>query len=580
MNNYAPPVMGDLPAVPVPAPAPVIGREQIDKAADLLTEWSRELEPFRNRIKDEEARYRRERNAATDAATAKRNAAQGVVGGADPSNADGGQLFGAVEGRIADVVEQEPSMVVIPREPSDEQTAETLSMVAPVILNRANFSAAWAEVAEDKTKHGTAFWGVFWDPSKDSGLGEISVQRLPLENVIFEPGKKHIQDSSSLFVVAAWSREALRRAFPEVGTADESPIDVTPFVPDSALHKEDKVLVVDWYYKVYQQGGRTVLHYCKFAAGTVLFASENDPQYADGWYKHGEYPVHADAMFRYSDSPTGFGLIEAGRREQDYIDRLDKSVLQAADEAARTRYFAKKSLGIDLSAYNNLDNRIVEVEGDIDEEKLRRIDAAKIDPAVVAVRERKTEELKETTFSLDVTRGASTGGVTAASAIAALQQAGGKGARRSINGSYTVIKGVFRQIVELIRQFYTTDHLFRVVLPNGMTEWVTLGGGALDTQMVQSAACVYQRRPDFDIEVKASPEGMYSKLAQNELAKELFGAGVFRPDMAQQALLMLEMMDFPGVETVRKKISEQAKQYATALQQMASAQTATEGGGE
>ena len=64
------------------------------------------------------------------------------------------------------------------------------------------------------------------------------------------------------------------------------------------------------------------------------------------------------------------------------------------------------------------------------------------------------------------------------------------------------------------------------------------------------------RLPVFDIRVTSQKASPFSKAAQNELAKELYSLGFFRPDMGEQALAALEMMDFEGKEMVKKSVSE------------------------
>jgi hypothetical protein len=62
------------------------------------------------------------------------------------------------------------------------------------------------------------------------------------------------------------------------------------------------------------------------------------------------------------------------------------------------------------------------------------------------------------------------------------------------------------------------------------------------------------RVPLFDIEVTAQKQSPYSKMAQNELALQFFGAGFFNPQIADQALACLDMMDFNGKEEDIDKI--------------------------
>ena len=61
--------------------------------------------------------------------------------------------------------------------------------------------------------------------------------------------------------------------------------------------------------------------------------------------------------------------------------------------------------------------------------------------------------------------------------------------------------------------------------------------------------------PIFDIKVKPQRANPFSRMAHNELAKELYAGGMFNPEMADQALIALDMMDFEGKEAVIEKLN-------------------------
>lgn len=50
-------------------------------------------------------------------------------------------------------------------------------------------------------------------------------------------------------------------------------------------------------------------------------------------------------------------------------------------------------------------------------------------------------------------------------------------------------------------------------------------------------------------------------MSQNELAKELYGLGLFNPQLADQSLAVLDMMDFDGKDKVVEKISQNQTLY-------------------
>ena len=69
------------------------------------------------------------------------------------------------------------------------------------------------------------------------------------------------------------------------------------------------------------------------------------------------------------------------------------------------------------------------------------------------------------------------------------------------------------------------------------------------------------RLPLFDIEVTAQKQSPYSKMSQNELALQFFGAGFFNPQIADQALACLDMMDFDRKHFVMQKIAQNGGMY-------------------
>ncbi|HWQ51085.1 MAG TPA: hypothetical protein VN369_04705, partial [Terriglobales bacterium] len=64
------------------------------------------------------------------------------------------------------------------------------------------------------------------------------------------------------------------------------------------------------------------------------------------------------------------------------------------------------------------------------------------------------------------------------------------------------------------------------------------------------------RRPVFDVKVRAEKRNPFSQLSMNETAKELYRLGAFNPEKARESLLMLEMMEFEGIEAVKRKVAQ------------------------
>ena len=472
-------------------------------------------------------------------------------------------LFSSVSHKHADLCDAMPTCSVLPREPGDEVAAEMLTKILPVIADRCELDRIYAANAWSKLKHGVAAYGVFWNPALENGLGDVDVRRVDVLNLFWAPHVESIQESPHLFLVALEDTDVLLSRYPALASRREAADgDATDALWESggsylfgSADTAGKSAVVDWYYKSTRPDGRTVVHYAKFTGETLLYASENDPALAErGWYDHGQYPFVLDVMYPEEGSAVGYGLIAVGRQPQAYVDELDGHLLEYANWASRVRYWAKRSLGVNEKDFLDPNKRIVEVEGDIDEEKLRQITTAPMDGALAELRRMKVDELKETTGSRDVSTGGSVGGVTAAAAITALQEAGHKTSRDCIEGSYRAYVQIICQIMELIRQFYDTARTFRIAGD---------GAGKPYAYVRYEAATVAERevgkdgsgeplyyRPVFDIEVRAEQQSPHSRAEHNELMLRLFEAGMLDEGRETAALRALSAMQFDGVESL------------------------------
>lgn len=474
-------------------------------------------------------------------------------------------LFSSICNKHADLCDAMPVCSVLPREPGDEAEASMLSDILPVITQRCEFGETYSDNAWSKLKHGMAAYGVFWNPALENGLGDIDIKRVDVLNLFWEPDARDVQESPNLFLVGLSDTEALLTRYPHLkekrAAMREDGSLFTPDMGGSYLDGNEglaeKTAVVDWYYKRVNAAGKTVLHYAKFTGDVLLYASENDPAYAErGWYDHGLYPVVLDILYPEEGTPAGYGLIAVGRNPQGYIDELDGHILEYANAASRVRYWAKRSLGINEREFLDPDRRIIEVEGDIDEEKLRQITLSPMDGMLTEVRKMKIDELKETTGNRDVSQGSTSGGVTAAQAIEALQEAGAKGSRDMIAGSHRAYTQIMRQVIELIRQFYDGVRWFRIVGENGGRRFVCYSNTGLQDEITGEGAdgLALYRHPAFDIEVRAERENPLDRAGRNQLLLELYRAGLFHPNNRDAAERALAGMDFEGIDSLRAGI--------------------------
>ena len=123
-------------------------------------------------------------------------------------------------------------------------------------------------------------------------------------------------------------------------------------------------------------------------------------------------------------------------------------------------------------------------------------------------------------------------------------------------------------VIELIRQFYDVPRTFRIIGEGGEQEFVEFDNSQMNAQQMSIIGEEFMtKEPVFDINVKAQKANPYSRLAQNELALQFYNLGFFNPELTDQALACIEMMDFDGKDKVVQRISKNGT-MAQQLQQM------------
>ena len=545
-----------------------IGDEWAKKGADLLLNYKNQLASEHERLIENERWYQLQNWREMDK--------DGARTGTERQSTSAWTL-NAIANKHADAMDNYPQPNVLPREKSDENAAKALSAIIPCILERRDYEETYSNMWWYKLKSGTGCIKVFWNQDLENGLGDIDITKVDLLSLYYEATVNDIQDSANIFEVYLVDKEALKEEYPFI----ENPDTTKEFYGErrydqingiSTDFTDEKVEVVDWYYKK-KVGSRTVVHYIKFTHGAILYASENDQRYADtGYYESGMYPYDFDRMYIKEHSPLGFGVIDVCRSPQEYIDRMNDVFLKNALVNSRPRYFVNEGMGINLDDFTDLSKDIVKYNGNI--EDIKPIEASVLPPIYVTMLNNKIDELKETVGNRDFSQGGTTSGVTAASAIASLMEAGSKLSRDNIKASYRSFTRICLKIIELIRQFYDVTRCFRITGEDGTQQYQEFNNTMMQDKRTVGNE-VFERLPIYDIKVSAQKSNPFSVVSQNELALQFYQLGFFNPQMADQSLACIDMLEFEGKQKIMQKIQQNgtlAQQLQAAMQQIAQLQ--------
>ena len=569
---------------------PKIGAEELRRANGILKKYKEGKTRLEQRIIDNEQFWKLRHWEQME------KEGQGGNSG-DPQPASG-WLVNCILSKHADAMDCYPAPTVLPREPDDRQEAQRLSRILPVVLKKNQFKRTYSSAWWYKLKSGCAVYGVFWDGTKLGGLGDISVKRMDLLNLFWESGVTDIQDSAHFFSTELVDNDKLLAEYPQLeGKLGRGNFTLSRYLYDDTVDTSNKSLVVDWYYHTNMEG-RKVLQYCKYVGKTVLYATENDtvqptetqlmgadengrpvmgqvpcgPSMAQrGWYDHGKYPFVFDVLFPEEGTPCGYGYIDLCKSPQKQIDLMNQAILKNTLANATPRFFIRSDGAVNENEYADWTRPFVHTNGNLGSDSIAPIRAGSLDSVYVAILNNKIGEMKETAGNRDVANGGTASGVTAGTAIAALQESSGKLSRNMIDDGYEAFADVVTLCIELIRQFYELPRQFRLLGAMGTEEFVSYDHSGLQPRVMDDGVTVSYRVPEFDLEIGVERESPYRTAEANQLALQLFQMGFFRDDLADQALRCLELMEFKNKDQLARVISggqTQARQIAALRQQL------------
>ena len=458
-------------------------------------------------------------------------------------------VFSAIENKYADAMDNYPHPKILEREPQDTKTAQLLSKILPVQLDISRFKKCYKRNWRNKLKYGTAVYGVFYNRKTE----QIELQSINILGIYCDMNVQDVQDSQFLFITQALDNEMLKMQYPKYENLFEGDACVETYGGHATA--QDRSEVIDCYYK--KSDGS--VHLMKFARGTLIEASEEIPGYEKGLYAHGKYPVVFDCLYKSDDSPFGYGITDVIRNPQMYIDRLDGIILKNAALAGKQRWLVRDKGAINEEEFKDWSNDIIHVDGSLDETHIRPFQAQSISDFILAHRHEKIMELKEIIGNRDFQQGATASGVTAASAISILQQSGEKLSRVIIDDSFDVYAEVVSLCIELIRQFFSKERIYRITNDLGNVEFV-----GFSNKYMHRPGTDYLGFPDdkkyknveFDIEIIPERQSPSSREANNQTILELWKSGILSQNSPDMAAVILESMNFDGKERIIEQLKK------------------------
>lgn len=362
-------------------------------------------------------------------------------------------LNSCVDNVIADQIDNMPEAVMTPEREETMDSAREMTDVVGFVLEQAGFAGKYQQMMEDAIVAGTGVAQVFWDDDLEDGEGMANVLSWHPEDFFPDPMCESIQDGRACFKVThttvGWVEEHYPHAKGFVGSDEYAGSGEAAMT--EAPGGDSKVTLLEFWYRRYDaQARRYLVHMAQMAGNALLCSTETgfglENAFENGVYAHGKYPF---VLFRYRDAwrrPFGTGLIHDYRETQNAINRYCKYIDDNARESSVQRHFIRRGSGVNADEVADMTRTVIEWDGSDIREVLQTVQAQPLNAQVYQMMQYMADTMKQDCGQNQFARGDGGLGVTAGTAINALQQAGSKIARWHTER----FKEAFREMVEML----------------------------------------------------------------------------------------------------------------------------------
>ena len=466
---------------------------------------------------------------------------------------------------IADQMDNMPEALMVPETKELEEVAEDLTDIVRYVMARNNYESLHRRRVEDCFCTGTAVTQVAWDEAMDGGKGNIALFRWPIESFLWDPAAETIEDARAVFKVSWHPKSWFEQHYPDKADSlgsDEgtwSTLGIPEAQEDNRMADEDRLMLVEYWYRLYDAKTKRYTINVAYLAGGILLEDAKDV------YKHGMYPFVLDVYTPIEGLPVGDGLIQECVPMMRYINRYADYIDMNLRMSSKGRLLVNKSAGIDRAALLDWESDVV--EGDrIDTSAIQWMQNQPFTGAVTQQLLQLQSDIKQDSGQNQFTRGETAGGVTAASAISALQEAGGKITRLRTNVLNQGYKLIAEQVMWLISQFYDKK---RILMVTGGREGVKENRevSADPERLFGKGAKNGHMPPPYVVQIQVQRRNPLRQQAQNELFMQAYS-------MAAQAgapfplSVLFRLLHVDGKERILPEI-QAFEQYAQQMQELA-----------
>ena len=449
-----------------------------------------------------------------------------------------------VENMKADLADNFPQAIIQPEAPEDQEVADIVGALIRQNHDAMNYRKEYMNTVHDILVGGYGVQESGYDATANRNMGAGFIRYVNNHNILFDPQVTDLQLGRGVFKIMPQTIEYLNSRYPE--HAGQFTTDTFNLKEDNELTYDQakSILMIEFWFKEWvEEGdqGHWAVHMAQMA-GRRLLADSRDER-PDGYFSVGEYPFVITTLFRRKNSCLGYGIPDLFGDIQKYSDKLDQIVLKNAALAAHNKLLNTISSGFDTA---DLRDWSKDVHEGTQLNGLTWFPTPPLPQYIITESAAMRQTLKEESGANDFSRGNTASGVTAASAIAALQEMSSKRTRMIAMSLWDDYKTAVRYEIEFEREF---NVLPREVLLTVNGQQVT---ATFESAIMERQSALGNDVPiEFMISIKVERENRFTTTAHNELVLQMVQMGVLQPAQA------LELMVFEGKEQMLSRLVQQ-----------------------
>ena len=467
-----------------------------------------------------------------------------------------------IENIKADLSDEVPEAIILPDAAGEAATvtAKVLTKVIEQELDACDFEGEYMKVADDFLRDG---WGVYecgHDPLLNGGLGGTFIRHITNKDFMCDPQTPNIEDGRACFVLDIKSMDWLKQHYPEQYPYMDGDDGLTSNIAHDRIEsttepnevKAYRVIEI-WVKEFDPQTRKTAVHFARVAGHQVL--EDSKIMYPNGYYENGSYPFRVCPLYPQKGSALGLGICDLFKDTQLYSDKLLSILLENALRARNPRLFVQSGL-VDFDDAKDFTKEVIEVQGSLDS-AVKWMDTQPLPSYLMAFAQMMQQSIKNEAGSNDQSRGQTAGGVTAASAITALQDMSTKRSRMEARALQRGFKECVRMMVEIMRD--------KDIVPREIV--ITLGGKPIvmpfDSRSLYRENIEGKTVPiETIIAIKTSRQTRFSRMAHNELVLQFVNMFQGTAD----PLIMMEALEMDDKEQIIDQIRKAQNAGMLALQ--------------